>query len=75
MLMGYLKQALSLHANHGLPNPKLADLDYIKIMTNTVKKYETVPKQQEMISNSMFHYIACLTHHTSHESLVRSITN
>ena len=27
-------------------------------MTNAVKKYETVPKHREMISDSMFHYIA-----------------
>ena len=57
-LLGYIKQALSLHASCGLPHPKLADFNYIKIMSNTVKKYEDVPKRQEMISNDMFHFIA-----------------
>ncbi len=57
-LMGYIKQALALHIDRGLPNPRLADIDYIKIMSNAVKKYEDVPKCQEMISDSMFHFIA-----------------
>ena len=57
-LMGYIRQSLALHSDRGLPNPKLADLDYIKIMTNAVKKYKSVPKHQEMISNGMFHFIA-----------------
>ena len=56
-LLGYIKQALSLHANCGLPNPRLADLDYIKIMSNAVKKYKDVPKCQDMISDGMFHFI------------------
>ncbi len=55
--MGYIRQALALHTDRGLPNPKLADLDYIKIMTNAVKKYKSVPKHQEMISDGMFHFI------------------
>jgi len=59
-LMGYIKQALALHTARGLPNPRLADIDYIKIMSNAVKKYESVPKRQEMISDGMFHFIARL---------------
>ncbi len=46
-LMGYIKQALALHTDRGRPNPKLVDLDYIKIMTNAVKKYQDIPKCQE----------------------------
>ena len=57
-LMGYIRQALALHTDRGLPNPKLVDLDYIKIMTNTVKKYINGSKCQEMISDGMFHFIA-----------------
>ena len=53
--MGYVKQATSLHEDCGLAHRKLVDLGYIKIMTDTVKKFETVPKQHEMISNSIFH--------------------
>jgi hypothetical protein len=33
-------------------------------MTNAVKKYETVPKHKEMISDSMFHYMAALSKRT-----------
>ena len=55
MVMGYIKQATSLHEDCGLAHRKLVDLGYIKIMTDTVKKFETVPKQYEMISNSIFH--------------------
>ncbi len=36
-LVGYIKQALALHTDRGLPNPKQVDLDYIKIMTNALK--------------------------------------
>jgi hypothetical protein len=41
-------------------------------MSNAIKKYETVPKRKEMISNSMFHYLAS---HASKDSLVRTITD
>jgi hypothetical protein len=44
-------------------------------MTNAVKKYETVPKRKEMISDSMFHYIAKLATHASKNSLVCEITD
>ena len=75
MLLGYIKQALSLHTGHGLPNSRLADLDYIKIISSTVKKYEDVPKHQEMISNGMFHFIASLAKHSSQDSFVHTITD
>ena len=54
-LQGYFQQALSLHMDRGLPHPTLAN-NYIKIMTNAVRKYESVPKRNEMVSDSMFHY-------------------
>ncbi len=55
--MGYIKQAIALHIGRGMPNPRLAVIDYIKIMSNAVKKYEDVPKCKEMISDGMFHFI------------------
>jgi len=64
---------LSLHTNCRLPSPPLADVNYIKIMTNAVKKYETVPKRKEMISGSMFHYIATLSKCASEESFVHAV--
>jgi hypothetical protein len=42
-------------------------------MTNAIKKYETVPKRKKIISDSMFHYIASLTSHTSEDSLVHAV--
>ena len=74
-LLGYIKQSVSLHTDRGLPNPHQADIDYIKIMTNAVKKFETVPKRKEMISDSMFHYIKNLASRASADSLVRAITD
>jgi hypothetical protein len=53
-MMGYIKQALQLHEHQHLPNPKQKDINYIKIMTDDVKKWDEVPKHQEMISDSMF---------------------
>ena len=73
--MGYIKQALGLHTNRGLPNPKLVDLDYIKIMTSAVKKYENVPTCQEMIFNGMFHFIVQLEKCSSQDSLVHAVTD
>jgi hypothetical protein len=63
-LQGYVSQALSLHIDRGLTSPSLADINYIKIMTNAVNKYKTVPNHKEMISDSMFNY----THPTTHLS-------
>jgi hypothetical protein len=44
-------------------------------MTNVVKKYEVVPKRKEMISNSMFHYIANLASRASADSLIHAIAD
>jgi hypothetical protein len=73
MLLGYIKQALALHTDCGLLNPHQADINYIKVMTNAVKKYET--EHKEMISNNMFHYLANLASHASEDSLVRAVTD
>ncbi len=74
-LMGYIKQAIALHIDCGMPNPRLAVIDYIKIMSSAVKKYEDVPKCQEMISDGMFHFIARHAKHSSQDSFVCAITN
>ena len=37
-LLGYIKQAVTLHIDRGLPNPQHVDINYIKVMTNAVKK-------------------------------------
>jgi hypothetical protein len=71
-LHGYITQALSLHTDRRLPSPSLADVKYIKIMTNTVRKYNKVPKCNEMISNSIFHYMATLSKRASKDSFVRA---
>ena len=44
-------------------------------MTNAVKKYETVPKRKEMISDSMSHYIAALSKHASDDSFVHAVVD
>jgi hypothetical protein len=74
-LHGYIRQAMSLHNDRGLPNPHGTDINYVKIMTNTVKKYESVPKCKEMISDSMFHYIADLSSCASEDSLIHAISD
>ena len=74
-LHGYIRQAPSLHTDRGLPSPHGADVNYVKIMTNAVKKYKTVPKRKEMISDSMFHYITDLAPRASVDSLVRAISD
>ena len=42
-------------------------------MTNALRKYESVPKRKEMISDSMFGYIARLTSRASEDSLIKAI--
>jgi hypothetical protein len=44
-LLGYIKQAIALHTNRGLPNPHQVDINYIEVMTNAIKKYESGPKR------------------------------
>jgi hypothetical protein len=44
-------------------------------MTNAIKKYDFFPKHKEMISDSMFHYIANLSSRASEDSLVRAVTD
>ena len=68
-------QVLSLHANSGLTSASLANVNYIKIMTNAVKKYETVPKRKEMISNSMFHYITALSKRAPNDSFIHAVVD
>ena len=72
-LQGYVSQALSLHIDRGLINPILADINYINIMTNVIKKYETLPNRKEMISDSMFNYIATLHKRATDDSFVHAV--
>jgi len=44
-------------------------------MTNAVKKYKTVPKRKEMISNSMFHYITVLSKRASDNSFAHAVVD
>ena len=74
-LHGYIRQATALHTDRGLPSPQGADINCVKIMTNSVKKYETVPKRKEMISDSMFHYIATLYKCASDDSFAHAVVD
>ena len=71
--MDYISQALSLHDDCSLPGPCVADINYLKIMTSAVKKWESIPRHQEMISNIMFNYMARLFCCTSPNSLINVI--
>ena len=44
-------------------------------MTDAVKKYESVPKRKEIISDSMFHYIAKLALRSAKDSLIRAMVD
>ena len=72
-LQDYVKQALSLHRDLGLPSPSLADVNYIKIMTTALKKYKLIPKHKEMIINSMLHHIEMLYKHTPKDAFIHSV--
>ena len=69
-----MRQAGSLPpCRPGATKPHTRRFNYIIIMTNAVKKYKTVPKHQEMISDSMFHHIACLYIGASADSFVHDV--
>ena len=72
-IQGYIQQALLLHMDQGLPHPMLADVNYIKIMTNAVRKYESIPKRKDMVLDSIFHYLAHLYRHASMDSFIHVI--
>jgi ABC-type transport system substrate-binding protein len=44
-------------------------------MTDAVKKYESIPKRKEMITDSMFHYIAKLASRSAKDSLTRAMVD
>ena len=58
-----------------MTNPNLVDVNYIKIMTDAFKKNKYVPKHKEMISDSMFHYIAKLALRSAKDSLIRAMVD
>jgi hypothetical protein len=59
-LKSYIKQAINCHTNRKLPSPALADTNYIKTITDAVKKYERVPNRREMIHDAMFTFLVKL---------------
>jgi hypothetical protein len=61
-LAGYVRAAISCHTDQMLPNPRLADNDYIKIVLDAVRKYEDVPNRREMIHDAMFMYMLWRKH-------------
>jgi DNA-dependent RNA polymerase auxiliary subunit epsilon len=59
-LKGYIAQALECHAQRKLVSPLTAEVDFIKIISNAVRKYEKVPNRREMIHDSMYHHMISL---------------
>lgn len=53
-LMGYIGQAVELHTQRNLPSPRSADIDFVRIITEAVRKYEKVPDRREMIHDAMY---------------------
>ena len=56
-LRGYVKMACKCHTDLGLPSPRLADTDYISVILDAVKKYQSVPDRREMIHDSMYRHL------------------
>ena len=59
-LKGYIKMACTCHTNLGLPDPRKAPIDLIKIITDAVNKYEKVPNRREMIHDAMYEHMLVL---------------
>jgi hypothetical protein len=53
-LMGYVRRVLQLHKDRHIPPPTTADVNYISIMTDAVRKWELVPNRRECIHDTMF---------------------
>lgn len=56
-LRGYVRMAIKCHTDLHLPSPRKADSDFVAVILDAVKKYETVPRRREMIHDSMFEHL------------------
>jgi hypothetical protein len=59
-LRNYMSAATKCHTDLGLPSPSSAPIDYVKIVLESVRKYEKVPDSREMIHDSMFEHMHVL---------------
>jgi hypothetical protein len=59
-IRGYVKAVCDLHKDRELPSPYTADRDYISVVLNAVKKYESVEDRRDMIHDEMIHYMESL---------------
>lgn len=59
-LKNYMSAATKCHTDLGLPSPRSAPVDYVKIVLEAVRKYELVPDRREMIHDSMFDHMLTL---------------
>ncbi len=75
-LKGYLKMACTCHTDQGLPSPRTAPTDFVKIVLDAVQKYEKVPNRKEMIHDQMYHHMLRLYKkyvQTDPDSLITSL--
>jgi hypothetical protein len=59
-LKGYIKLACICHISLGLPDPRWAPTNFIKAITDVIKKYEKVPNRREMIHDAMYEHMLVL---------------
>ena len=58
-LKGYIRMAVKCHTDRNLPSPRRADIDYVSVILDAVRKYQSVPRRREMIHDAMFeHFLA-----------------
>ena len=56
-LRGYIRTAVKCHTDCKLPSPRTADIDYVAVILDAVRKYEKVPNRREMIHDAMYDQI------------------
>ena len=59
-LQGYIKMACICHTSVRLPDPRRAPINFIKTITDAVRKYEKVPNRREMIHDAMYEHMLVL---------------
>jgi hypothetical protein len=59
-LNNYIKLACLCHTSLGLADPRRAPINFIKTITDAVRKFEKVPNRREMIHDSMYEHMLVL---------------
>lgn len=59
-IKGYIRMAVRCHTDRRLPSPRQADMDFVAVILDAVRKYQSVPKRREIIHDNMFEHLVAM---------------